>query len=288
MRPVTILLALLLPGIATARVISVDGPRILLSDLASGADPVDLGPAPAPGQRRRIHRRALATAGPHRLPRVIDVQTRSRQLTCSELQLLLSAALADGTHLAQGLTLQRVDCPAQLLLPVGDLALSLELPRTITRAGRVPVPLSLSAGQWPARRMVVTIQVDGVLSVVVAAEDIPAGAALNGARLRLEQRPARGLPSDAVIALTELQGTRTIVSLGTGEVIRRGSLAAVPLVNRGTPVTVSAVLQGLRVTSRGVARQDGTRGQTISVLSQASGRLIKATVVGPHQVRVEL
>jgi len=56
----------------------------------------------------------------------------------------------------------------------------------------------------------------------------------------------------------------------------------------GAMVTLAVILKGVRLTSRAVARQDGRRGDTILVLSKATNRLLRARVVGPRRVVVDL
>jgi len=286
-------LALGRPSVA-APAVTVAGPRVLLGDLlGNGADDqtLDLGAAPAPGGRRRIYRRqVLAVLGAEArgrggLPSHWDVVTRGRELSCAELTRAVEEALAPS--LPEGLTLLRLACSQPIGLPVGELQLEARLAEGARTAGRVNVTVELRVGAWPARRLTLGAQIEGSGAVVVAAREIAPGAALGPDDLRIEHRSASALPGDCLRARGEAEGKRSLVRLHPGALLRRGSLAEVPLIIQGGTVTVAAELQGLRVTSRGTARQDGRRGDTILVLC-ASGRLVKARVVGPHLAVVDL
>ena len=143
-------------------------------------------------------------------------------------------------------------------------------------------------GAWPPRRLVVPVRFDGKIVVAVATRKLGPGEAVVADAVRIEQRLASTLPSDAVSAPEALQGTRVVRAMAPGDVFRKGSLAAIPLVRRGAAVTITTSTSGVRVSCRGVARMDGVRGATVPVLVQASGRLVRATVVGSHQVVIEL
>jgi len=282
------LLLLVMPISQARAVIRVVGPRIHLSDLVGQvATDVDLGPAPAPGYRRRIHRRqvraALQGTLAIRLPRIFDVETRTRSIGCHAL--LRRVAAAARPHLATGLRVARIDCRRPLVLPLGPVKIDAQIAGG-RRAGRRPVTLTIAAGTWPPRTYVVAATIDGAVSVVVAAVNLPAGRLIARKTVRLEQRDASTLPSDAIENLGDLEGMQLTAPISAGAPLRRGSMVATPIVRRSAGVTISVTMQGLRVSSRGVARQDGKLNETILVLCNSS-RLLKARVTGPHQVVVD-
>lgn len=291
--PLLVLLALTsvaTPVGAVPRPILVDGPRLTLRDLLGGRLELegDLGPAPAPGARRRVYRRqiqALLGGSALALPAHVDVQTRSRSLACAELVTLAQEALRP--QLAEGLRAGPVACARPLILPRGALRVEARLPSE-RRTGSVPVQVVLHVGEWPPQTFATRVQIDGTLRVAVAAVDLAPNTPLAGAEVRFEARAAATLPSDAIASPAELAGMKTSSPLRAGAVLRRGSLAVVPLVRRGGLVTIAVTGDGLLLTTRGVAREDGRRGDTISVLCNASSKLIRARVVDAHRVTVEL
>ncbi|MCA9672450.1 MAG: flagellar basal body P-ring formation protein FlgA, partial [Myxococcales bacterium] len=71
-------------------------------------------------------------------------------------------------------------------------------------------------------------------------------------------------------------------------VLRRAAIQPIPLVRRGSTVTLVVVSGGFKITNRGVARRDGARGETVAVFCQGSGRTIRARVVARQRLRVDL
>lgn len=122
----------------------------------------------------------------------------------------------------------------------------------------------------------------------MAARDLRAGAPITPDDVELRRLAAASVPSDALFGLAALADTKTTTRIMAGQPLRRGQLGAIPLVRRGARVTISVTLRGLRVTGRGVARQDGRAGETITVLAASSSKLLKARVVGRHHVVVDM
>ncbi len=288
----TLLFFCLLAAAPADAALRVAGPRVRLSEVVAGVTPEtdgDLGPAPAPGQRRRIYRQQLVAllgeAAGRRLPRYLEVETRARALPCASLEQLAREALAG--KLAPGLRLRALVCAAPVRVPEGELAVTARLADGGARAGRLTVTLELQVGEWPAQKLLLGAEIDGRLPVVVAAVDLAAGAVLGADDLRVESRAAIGLPTDLVGATVDAVGKKLTTPLRAGASLRRGVLASVPLVTRGSSVSVLVTLPGLRISSRGTAREDGAAGDTINVLCQGSARMVRARVVAARTVVVD-
>lgn len=283
---VTLLLCLAVCGTAEAGPVKIDGPRIRLADLVGAAGgELEIGPAPSPGSRRRIYRREVAhlLAGARKLPVHWDVVTNKQELSCKELARKVAASLV--SSLRSGLSVNAVSCSRPMVLPAGTVKVVARLGNGTRWAGRLPVTVKLRVGRWPARTLMVQTEVDGVVHAMVAAADLRAG---QQPTARAAARRASTLPWDAVTRKQDLIGMKLTGRLRAGVVIRRGMLTPVPIIKRGSVVTLAVMLQGVQLTSRAVARQDGRRGDTILVLSKATNRLVRARVVGPRRVVIEL
>ena len=271
--------------------VPIDGPRIRLADLV-GVDlggALEVGPAPSPGSRRRIYRREVAhLLGGRRgkLPRHWDVVTNRQQLSCKELARRVARSLEPS--LRSGLAVTAVSCQRAMVLPAGSIKLTARLGGGTRWAGRLPVTVQIRAGAWPARTIMLQSQVDGLVPVVVAAADLRAGEVFGPGAVRLDSRRASTLPWDAICSTRELAGMKLNGRLRAGRVLRRGMLTPVPLVRRGAMLSLAVLLRGVRLTSRAVARQDGRRGDSILVLCKATNRLVRARIVGPRRVVIEL
>ena len=96
---------------------------------------------------------------------------------------------------------------------------------------------------------------------------------------------AAGCP--ALRSPAALDGMRTKITIGEGEVICTSAIEARPPVARGDEVTVRYVAGPVMLTARAVAQADGLVGKTVLVRSTGSGDFFRATVSGTAEVRVD-
>lgn len=118
--------------------------------------------------------------------------------------------------------------------------------------------------------------------VVVTASEVAAGKALTADQLRLERRDITGT-SDNVSDLAALIGMASNRALRAGTVVRKGQLAALPLVKRGEPVRISIEREQVEVSMAGEAMDAGALGALVRVRN-TSGRIIRARVIGAGAV----
>jgi flagella basal body P-ring formation protein FlgA len=293
------------PAAGAPAVAQVDGPRIRLSEIlaalrpgmdpatAAEAEDADLGAAPPPGTRRRFESfqllAVLARAGvqlPRSVPRSLLVETRARTLGEDELLGSAAAQLAARGALRPGSQLRLVEAPRRIAIPRGELDLAARLAPS-GRPGRALLSLVLTVGSWAPRTVVLPVRLEGKTPVLVFAGVLEAGAPVAPGSVRLEMRSVEEIPADALFSEEEAAGKRLAARVAGGTVVRRGVLASIPLVHRGAAVLLTATRDGVRVSMRGVAREDGALGEEVMVLA-ATGRTVRATVVGPRELSVDL
>jgi flagella basal body P-ring formation protein FlgA len=293
----SILLVLIGPLSAAAKTdraaapIGINGPRVRLVDLLPGAgDDVDLGPAPSPGSTRRIYRSAVLAALPpgfsRRLPNHFTVRTRKQELSCTQL---VERVVQDLTaRLRPGLKVTSVRCQRGLVLPRGPVSVRTMLTDRTRFAGALSAGVAVSVDTWPAQHLALQVTVDGQFPVLVAVNDIGPGDSLTPSVFRIERRLASAVHSDTVSSIAGTSGHSPRVRLPAGTILRQSHLKEIPLIVKGTAVTISVTLDGVHVTAQGIIREDGFMGRTVAVLSTNSQRLIRARVVGPRRVTVDL
>lgn len=275
---------------AAGKTILIEGPRLRLSDLVGPvANDADLGPAPPAGVLRRVPRgRLRALLSPRRLrrlPRFITVRTRSVRLDCKAFTRQVRAALAEA--LDSGLRIETVTCRGPLTLPKGplDLTATFEGRR---RAGKVFARLRLRVGQWPEQTLVVPLTVDGLISVLVTRRSLPMHRPISRAALRVEKRRASEVFADVLRADDTVEQFEPRGTLPAGTLLRKSRLAPVPVVRRGHRVTLTVLGAGVRLTGTAEVREDGTTGAMVRVICLKTRKLVKARVVGPGRVAVDL
>jgi flagella basal body P-ring formation protein FlgA len=87
-----------------------------------------------------------------------------------------------------------------------------------------------------------------------------------------------------VVGRQQLTGMSTRRRVQLGELLRTVDLKPTPLVRRGQPVELVLQRGLVTVTARGIARQEGRRGQIVTVRNEVNGKLVTGRVVGPGVV----
>lgn len=161
----------------------------------------------------------------------------------------------------------------------------------------VPLNFSLPAGHNPRQTTVqincmaptpwqlfLPVRLTEWLELLVIKQNITPGTVITADMLEMQRRERRLVRGTFVQEPATIIGSRNKRSLSVGQII---SLQDLCLVCRGDIVTIQISNNGLSVSASGVAQQDGSLGDAITVRNQQSGRNIQTEVVGVNQVRVK-
>lgn len=128
------------------------------------------------------------------------------------------------------------------------------------------------------------VRVTEWLELVVVRQNITPGTVITADMLEIQRRERRLVRGNIVQDPSAVTGSRNKRSLSVGQIINLQDLC---LVCRGDIVTIQISNSGLSVSASGVAQQDGTFGDTVTVKNQQSGRNVQTEVVGVNQVKVK-
>lgn len=152
--------------------------------------------------------------------------------------------------------------------------------------GRVPLTISLYAGEHLVRRAVVSPDVRRTERVIVPRRDIQRGTVLDPSDFRRVDRDANRLPRDVVRDVAEVIGLRAKRSLRKDDVFRASQVEGIPLVERGDRVQVVLQTGPLSVSAMGRAQETGALGDWIRVLNVDSKRELSGRVDAEGRVHV--
>jgi flagella basal body P-ring formation protein FlgA len=171
-------------------------------------------------------------------------------------------------------------------VPTGPLTMSVSHGRGVELVGPTVLHLRVEGPSGYERRLRITTVIDRDTPVVVARRDLERGAVLGKADLGVEYRPLRSLPNDAATTPDGVVAKQLTRPVSAGAVLRAGLLAEVPVVSRGTQVSLVAMRGALRITTPGIVREDGGAGQMVSVVNPASGKVVNGRVIDGKTVEV--
>ncbi|WP_214000102.1 flagellar basal body P-ring formation chaperone FlgA [Arsukibacterium sp.] len=136
-------------------------------------------------------------------------------------------------------------------------------------------------GPW---QLYIPVKVTEMVETVTVRQNIATGTVITADMLQTEDKERRFVRGNLVSDPRQIVGARSKRAMNNGQLITMQDLC---LVCRGDVVTILIDNSGLSVSASGIAEQDGTLGDTISVQNQQSGRTIQTEVVAVNQVRVK-
>lgn len=148
---------------------------------------------------------------------------------------------------------------------------------------RVRLALVCSGATGAAARQLVQLRATLSAEVVVMASDAPANQPLGEQALVLERRDISTVP-DASSDLSQLAGLSPRRPMRSGQIVRTRMLAVPMLVRRGDGVVIVVRSGAVEVRNAGEAVEAGRDGEVVRVRNSATGRIIRARVIGEGTV----
>lgn len=137
-------------------------------------------------------------------------------------------------------------------------------------------------------KLFVPVNLTITTKVVVNQRPLTRGAMLTEKDLSLVEVSVNKLQQGYFQDPKALIGLIVTQPLGPSMVIGPNHIRVPNVVKRGDPVSISAKIEGIAVSAKGVALMNGTMGETIKVRSTTSPKIIEAKVTGKQQVEVIL
>ncbi|WP_108097141.1 flagellar basal body P-ring formation chaperone FlgA [Pseudomonas sp. GV071] len=184
----------------------------------------------------------------------------------------------------QEIQINRLDPRLQLALCDEDLTTSLESPAQ--PVGRVTVKVSCEgATPWT---VFVPAQVKLYRKVVIAIRPLKRDTTLGEMDVALVERDVGLLTQGYMTDMGQVLGTRLTRGVMTDQVLAPVTIEQAKAIRKKDQVVISARKGGINVRMPGEALSDGVIGEQIRIRNLSSQRVIRARVVGPGQVDVQM
>lgn len=215
-------------------------------------------------------------------------ETVSQQVSGAEIAACADALLASRSSGLEG-ELEWV--------PAGPVAPS-QIP-----AGRYRLHAGDITGAWPRRKVGVPVQVwidDRMVQsrlvwfsvhwwkdTLVYARAATTGEAARPELVQLQRVDAIGSPTLESADTQWMQGMRLRHQVRTGKPVRKSDFEPAPLVARDEKVQVQVQVGGVRLSTTGIATEQGALDEEIAVRPDGSPHSVKARIVARNEVRIE-
>jgi flagellar basal body P-ring formation protein FlgA len=138
----------------------------------------------------------------------------------------------------------------------------------------------------PTRLRFTGVAIETVEAAILM-RDVEHGDILKASDVVVERRPKAEIAGEAV-ARDRAIGMQARRSIRTGQALKVSDLAKPDLVQRDQTVTLIFQGEGLYLTIRGKALDNGTEGDVVNVLNLQSKRTVTGTVIGRGQVAIQV
>lgn len=172
-------------------------------------------------------------------------------------------------------------------LPTGKLTHRIVPTRNEDYLGQTLLALQLYVDGELVKKTWVHADISVMADVVKVVRPLGKNQKIEGADVAVVRGDLADLPSDTVRSAEEALGSRTTQMIYPNTILKAGMISLPPLVRRGDIVKIVANAGPMTITATGKVKQQGCKGEMISVINTDSNRVITARVIRAGAVAVE-
>lgn len=275
----------------------VDGQYVTLGDLFSGIDPqqadIAVAHAPQPGkqvvldyrwlygiaQRNNINWRPRTTADQ------VLVTRASQTITMDEIRDAIQIAMID-QGVPRPFTIDLSSENLQIHLPT-DASNEIDVSSVEINSRTQRFVASVTTGARTAQQR--TYRISGkyypLSTIPVLVEPVSRGSIIRPDQVEYRDFRSERVPNGAIRDINDVIGKEIIRPTNPNEPLMFRDFTSPILVRRGSLVTIRLVTANMSLTARGKALENGSKGDVIRVMNQASNKTIQVEVVAENEVR---
>ncbi len=268
-------------------------------DLAQKCGKVPIWTAPPPGEvytltqeflRYRLEQLGLLELlNAAELPAAIQVRQTGVLLKGEEVSAAFTRFVQEHSpYPPNNLTIEVFPLKEAVILPAPQVTLEPISPRSDKLLGNVTLEMVILHEGQPINRLKVSGQVRLKRLVVCAVRPLRPQNVIAPGDIQVISREMTGLNTDFFHSPEQVVGHVLSKGVGPQEIITPRHLSQQPLIKRGDLVTVVFDQDGLEISTKGVAREQGYLGKTIRLLNPKSKKEFQGLVVDAKTVKVQL
>ena len=124
--------------------------------------------------------------------------------------------------------------------------------------------------------------------VVAAARNVKKGKLLEAADFKIERRDVAMMPEKYYVEYSTMLGKESKLSIPSGSTVFEWMVGDLPLIRKGSEVTIVVTGDGLEVKAKGTAQEDGYQGGEIKVKTKDSKTVVSGKVVSADEVELTI
>lgn len=172
-------------------------------------------------------------------------------------------------------------------VPSGRITLRVAAPKHADWIGSTPFAVYIWVKGKRLKRLTVPALIEVWSDVVVSSKPLGKYQPIERDDIRIKRMNLDRVPSNVVVRLDQALGRRTRRNIAADCILRLDQIESPPVVKRGDIVQVVAQTPVLRISVKGMAKQNGIKGERIKVINLRSKKAIYALVVDGQTVSVD-
>ncbi len=294
--------------IKVLRQATVRGDSVSLGQIASfhpSGDPrvpelrgLEVASAPAPGNTLRFNRRFLnykvgsmvAAYGDGvslETPAALVVKRTAQVVPAERIEALFKEHILDSAPWdGEEMTIELLSTPQDIALPEGSLHWDIRENGNGDYLGNISATMTFYVDGSRVRRIPLSGRISVSGEVVRAVRPIRRGDLVQPEDVSLVRVNSTSRRHQALRDMDRAVGMRALRSIRPGQTLTARMVEDPPVIRKGSPVTIVAENEILRISTLGEALEDGRSGERIRVRNLRSGKEILSTVQGPERVSV--
>lgn len=182
--------------------------------------------------------------------------------------------------------LVRLDLPAQILVPAGELDINVAVPAVRNAFAPFVVLVEIKVDKLIVKRISANAEIEAYTSVITAKKNLRAGTVLHSEDVGFEPVKLRFPISQYIRDIKNLKGVALAKNISQSEPILAGNVVPSFVVKQGDLVKVIATNDKLNIQAKAEAITAGRIGDKIKIKSSLSETLLDAIVIDEGVVKV--
>ncbi|MBF0274502.1 MAG: flagellar basal body P-ring formation protein FlgA [Nitrospinae bacterium] len=253
--------------------------------------------SPAMGEKRKISKKGvyqiIASKLPQgnsvkvNMPNIVTIGVASKEIRKEVINQKIEDYLhglftRDGTELE----ILNIKIPYAIYVPLEDEAVIVISHNNNQRNGRIYLTLKVYGNNKLISTHRILAEMRLTARGVVPTKDIPSKRVIDYDDVRVESINVSNSHGPIYSDITDVVGKYSTRALRANQPIKEGSLKRVPVVNRGSSVSIIAESSIFKITVPGIAQESGFLNQTIRVLNTNSNKIVFGKIVDSEKISV--
>lgn len=185
------------------------------------------------------------------------------------------------------MTIDRIRFNQAISVPAGKVALRVTAPRHTDWIGAIAFTVNLMVNGKKVGRLTVPAHLDVWSDVIVTTRPLGKYEPVGQDDIRIEKMNLARVSSNVIDSTDDVLGRRTKRNIAANCILRKDLVEIQPIVKRGDMVRVLAESPILKISVKGIAKQNGAKGDHIKVINIRSKKAVYARVVDGQTVQVD-